>query len=315
MSYLKDVAWEFIRMLHISLGNSYYHQPQGVGKVFDVGKLCGYYNDLISKTNWKGRVDNKGIPLVTVNNTVAYHPTLIVQKALGHYDRWLLKGRDKDIKQFIMLCGWLVANQDKQGGWVLSEVVGFEDVPSKYSALTQGEAISALVRAWKETRKKKFIDCAHKAYDVLVMPVSRGGVTFYLREGVFLEEFPVHEKNTILNGWVSALFGIYDYSLVTGKGRVKRLFQRSMKTLKKHIHSYDNGYWSLYDQRGNLSSPFYHELHISQLNALWLVTRDKAFGATMNRWVSYRKNICNRHKALIIKIIQKLGNPSKVFVR
>ena len=45
------------------LGRSYWHVPQGLGRSFAPGRLCGYYNDLTAKAWWNGPVDEAGLPV------------------------------------------------------------------------------------------------------------------------------------------------------------------------------------------------------------------------------------------------------------
>jgi len=69
----------------------------------------------------------------------------------------------------------------------------------KYSAMPQGEATSALLRAWKVTNNIKFMRCAERAFNLMMTPVEEGGATYYHGGLIFLEECPGNAKNTILN--------------------------------------------------------------------------------------------------------------------
>ncbi|MFQ5772720.1 MAG: D-glucuronyl C5-epimerase family protein, partial [bacterium] len=193
---------------------SYYHIEQGVGKVFVPGLLRGYFNDLTGKRNWSGIVDKMGIPVCLLfDGSKTYFPTTIIQKALGHWDWYLLTNQKNELDEFLKICEWLIKYQNKKGGW---EIAG-ELLPgstSHFSAMPQGEAISTLVRAWQVTSDGRFLEAATKAYRLLVTPLEQGGTSNYISGELFLEELPMVPKNTILNGWIFALFGIYDFHLV-----------------------------------------------------------------------------------------------------
>ena len=107
------------RWLNLLIGNSYYHQPQNIGKLYNAHEIKGYFNDLTQKAIWYGEIDNIGIPINILidGRKKVYFATTIVQKALGHYDNWLLSKKTKHFDQFITLCDWLVDNQDDRGGW------------------------------------------------------------------------------------------------------------------------------------------------------------------------------------------------------
>lgn len=304
----------FARWVKILVGRSYYHQPQRLGKAFRPGELAGYFNDLTKKTRWVGSVDKEGIPVnILADGRRVYFPTTIVQKALGHWDEWLLTNDRAHKEEFTKLCRWLLARQDEQGGWPIWQNLGLP-TPSPYSAMTQGECISAFVRAWKLTSDPAFAEGAKRAFDLMCRPIESGGTAIIDGENFFLEEIPAVPRTSILNGWIFALFGLYDLWLATEDEDVHRLFMLSYNTLKQHLQEYDAGFWSYYDVLGHLSSPFYHDLHIYQLRALAMLDNDSVITDCLKRWIAYQRSWKNRARALLTKAIQKLWNPGEVVV-
>lgn len=304
----------FIRWVKILTGKSYYHYPQRLGKAFRKGELAGYFNDLTGKTRWTGRVDEIGIPLnVLHDGRTIYFATTIVQKSLGHWDQWLLTSNDVHKKEFLRFCYWLLARQDRNGGWPIWPELKLL-LPSPYSAMTQGECISAFLRAWKLTGDSEFLRGAKRAYDLMCRPIESGGVAIIEGQFFFLEEFPTLPRTSILNGWIFALFGLYDLWIATEDKNVGYLFNLSLKTLKHHLHEYDAGYWSYYDVKGRLSSPFYHDLHIHQLIALAMIYNDSLIVDYINRWIKYKKRLINRTKALLLKASQKIRDAEKAVI-
>jgi len=294
------------------MGKSYYHKPQKLGKVFEPGKLQGYFNDLTAKTLWTGEVDEGGVPVdVTYGGIRFQFPILIAQKALGHWDRWLMENNEKDNNEFLNLCDWLLKNQDGNAGW---DTWGPFGVPERhrYSAMAQGQALSVLSRAWKLTGDSRYERGAARAIELFLVPVQKAGVTYFKEDEVFLEESPSEPRNTILNGWIFALFGLYDYNLIRDDAEVTRFFEQSVNTLVQHLTDYDNGYWSYYDCQRCLASPFYHSLHISQLEALMLVRPEPIFGEYHRRWSAYQDSLINSSRAFIVKACQKLHEPDAV---
>jgi hypothetical protein len=300
--------------MEIILGKSYYHRPQGVGPVFKPQRLVGYFSDLTARVNFVGEVDQDGIPLnVLLDGRRVYFATTIILKALAHHDKWLIEKRNEDLDEFVKLSRWLLIAQDKQGGWNVRLFLGPGAV-SNYSALVQGEAVSLLVRAWKVTREIKFKESASKAIGLLLKPVEEGGVAFYEDNDIFLEEIPSYPRSTILNGWIFALMGLYDYWLAYQDKEVWVFFVRTLKTLEKHLKNYDCGYWSHYDVRGNIASPFYHKMHIALLEALYMVSSSPVFLYYAKKWKMYQSKFTNRLRAFIVKAYQKLKKPTPVVV-
>ena len=90
----------------------------------------------------------------------------------------------------------------------------------------------------------------------------------------------------------------------------KSLFDNYIETLEKSLIKYDTGFWSLYEQAGlkmkMLASPFYHNLHISQLKVMNLLTNKSIFQQTAERWENYKEYPINRYKAIAYKSLFKL---------
>jgi len=307
-------ARQLLRWAKMLSGHSYHHQPQKLGPAFEPGQLKGYFNDLTHKARWSGHLDAAGIPYYVLSDGRKFwFPILITQKALGHWDRWLLEADEQDKKQFLLLCDWLVEHQDQAGGWDTWRGYLGPEYP-KYSAMTQGQALSVLSRAVKLTGCSKYARCADKAAELMCRSVETGGVTYYQGDDVFLEEKPSQPRNTVLNGWIFSWFGLYDYQLLTDDARIAELMTRSLGSLAKTLFQYDSGFWSYYDLRGNISSPFYHRLHISQLEALSLVSSEPVFRDYQRRWMGYERNLLNKGRAVLLKAYQKLREPARVTV-
>ncbi|GEM90763.1 hypothetical protein ODE01S_21970 [Oceanithermus desulfurans NBRC 100063] len=299
------------------VGRSYYHMPQNLGKAFVPGWLEGYFNDLTAKTEWPGPVDNKGIPVnVAEDGKRVYFITTIVQKALGHWDMWLITKRPGEREHFLKLCDWLVENQDRQGGWSLWPQLGL-DFPSPYSAMSQGEAVSALVRAWSIAQERVYLGAASRALSVMLRTIREGGTLRTVQEGSILEEVPAQTPNGILNGWIFALFGLYDYLLVQDDSQVRSAMEETLGTLIAYLPRYSTGYWSYYDLTGILASPFYHKLHIAQLQALELAfpMQERILFQIREGWTRQLQSPVCKARAIGAKAYQKLKNPPEVVLR
>jgi len=303
--------WYWLKML---AGKSYHHKPQNLGKVFEPNKLRGYFNDLTGKILWTGEVGADGVPVNTLSNGRKFQfPISITQKALGHWDQWLMKKDEKDKREFLTLCNWLLEHQDESGGWdTWQAYLGLQY--SKYSAMTQGQGLSVLSRALKLTNDSRFRQAAEKAFDLFLIGAEEGGVTYFEGDAVFLEEAPSQPRNTVLNGWIFALFGLYDYNLAVDQARVGDIFEQSIDTLAQHLAGYDSGYWSYYDSQKRLSSYFYHRLHISQIKALSLISENPVFEEYHQRWMDFEDKFINRTRAFVVKAFQKLKEPARVTI-
>lgn len=297
----------------------YWHAPQGLGSRFARGTLGGYFNDLTAKVHWSGPVDANGVLLNRLpSGELVYFPTAVFQKSLGHWDAWLASGRRSEADRDAFLAGarWGLERQDDRGGWTAWSQLGLH-YRSPYSAMTQGEAVSLLVRAFDSTRDADFMIAARRAIDLMLLPASAGGVAREVPEGLVLEEAAQQSESTVLNGWIFSVFGLHDYLLVRRDEDVSAALDRTISALCAWLPRFEGPFWSLYDTRGTLASPFYHHLHIAQLAALEIAFPDRSatFLATRRRFERQAASRILRFRAIATKVVQKLRNPPDTILR
>jgi hypothetical protein len=182
-----------------------------------------------------------------------------------------------------------------------------------YSALAQGQGISVLVRAYQESQDSRYLEASELALASFFTSVAEGGVAFTDDAGdLWFEEYIVFPPTHILNGFLWAVWGIYDYYLATRDGSGQDLFARTVQTLLRNLDRYDLGFWSLYEQSGTrlpmVASPFYHQLHIVQLRVMHRLTGEEKFSQVADRWESYGRSRSKRTRALCYKSAFKLCN-------
>jgi hypothetical protein len=148
-------------------------------------------------------------------------------------------------------------------------------------------------------------------FETFLKNIDEGGVTCVDGQGyLWFEETIVNPPTHILNGFIWALWGIYDYALFTGNTEAKKLFDSGVHTLQENLKNFDIGFWSLYEQSGTrmkmLASPFYHSLHIVQMHVMHRLTKKDIFAEFANRWEGYRGNLIKRNLAFTYKALFKL---------
>lgn len=285
-------------------GKSVYHVDQGLGKKIQREQVAGYYNDLTQKV-LKGdeTLDEAGLPLLTHSNgNKVYMPTMIFQYGLGAFDLWLMSEKKDNAcwRKAEQCADWAVDNQLENGAWSTFYYI-YPDHP--YSAMAQGEGASLLLRIYSVSKNVKYYIAAKKAIDFMLLEVSQGGVASY-KEGLVLQEYT--ESSAILNGWIFALWGLYDFCIFDKSDKYKSALSLTISTLKSYLPRYDIGYWSLYNLDGMITSPFYHKLHISQLKAMNILFSDKIFEMYSKKFEQYLNNKFYLSRAFIVKAMQKL---------
>ena len=281
-------------------GKSISHVNQGIGTCYSKDEIMGYYNDLTEKVT----KDNPNIlvPRYHVDTgEKIYFSIGVFQYGLGAYDLYL-KTKDQLYKDKVIACAnWAVENQQDDGSWI---TFAYENPDHPYSSMAQGEGISLLIRANIVSGDERYLFAAHKAKDFMLKPIREGGTTEYEGQDVFFYEYT--EKPLVLNGWIFSIWGLYDYYKHSKDEVVRELFERSLITLKNKLLDFDIKFWSKYDNHKNICSPFYHKLHIAQLNVMYDLFGDSIYKEVAVKWELYEKSFWKRKKAFLIKALQKI---------
>ena len=298
---------------------TFWYEPPEVNPHVRPGELGEYYMPFARKADYPGEYDSGGIPMLNYHGTVGlqYNPIAIAQYGLGNYNHYRRSGSPDRQARFLNAANWLVEHleETREGTHVWNHHFDWEyRTPLKapwYSALSQGQGISLLVRAHKETSEQRYLEAANKALVAVQRGVDEGGVAYTDDKGyLWLEETIVEPPTHILNGFMWASWGIYDYYLHTGNREVFLLFNDSVRTLRDNLHMFDAGFWSLYEQSGTrmkmLASPFYHALHIVQLQVMHTLTGERVFSEYALRWSGHQQNWLKRTAALLYKGTFKL---------
>lgn len=222
--------------------------------------LGNYYIDFTDVAlNWDGPFDQEGIPLRKYGGKIGtqYQPVGIAQYALGNYERYLQTSDVKYKKTFLRQANWFCKNLAIRKISVDS-VFGVWEYKfdwNRYllkapwpSAMSQGEGISVLLRAYQLTNDQKYLECAKLALKSFEVSLKNGGVRYEDDKGfVWYEEYPADPPSHVLNGFIFALFGLYEFYKVTDDSEALNLFNQGIQTLEANLYLYDLGFWSSYD--------------------------------------------------------------------
>lgn len=282
-------------------GNSISHVDQGMGLTYSVDEIKGYYNNLTEKVTKRENLGNK-VPMSSVDTgETIYFPIEIFQYGLGAYDLYLLNNDKEMLVKVKASTDWAVDNQQKDGSWV---TFTYENPDHPYSSMAQGEGISLLLRAYLGLNDKKYLSAVKKAIEFMLLPLEQGGTTKYEGNDVYLYECT--EDPLILNGWIFSLWGIIDYCKYFDDCDIQDVLNKTLSTLERRLPDFDIGYWSMYEDGMRICSPFYHKLHIAQLNVMYDLTGKQIYKDYADRFLSYQNNGINRKRAFIKKAMQKV---------
>jgi heparosan-N-sulfate-glucuronate 5-epimerase len=298
---------------------TFWHDAPQANPGASVHRLGEYYMSFAGKADYPGHYDSTGIPMLNYHGRIGlqYNPIAIAQWGLGNYNLFCQTRNEERKKKFLAASDWLCARleSNSHGSWVWNHHFDWEyrsrlKAPWR-SALAQGQGISLLVRAYRETGATAYLEAAERAFTSFLKSTCDGGVTLTdARGNLWFEEYIVSPPTHILNGFIWTAWGVYDYFLATQSSVARDLFAQAVLTLRANLERYDLGFWSLYEQTGTLlpmvASPFYHRLHIVQLRVMHRLTGDETFTRFADKWEAYARSRAKRSRALCYKSAFKL---------
>jgi len=165
-----------------------------------------------------------------------------------------------------------------------------------YSGMTQGFAISYLLRYYKLTKDESVLPVIKKIAFVLLAPQKIGGTISKTKEGcTWIEEYPNSKKSPqVLNGYINGLIGLYEYcNFFTDDIQAKKIFSETYECLKKSLEYYDTPTWSMYNRNKKSLSNKYLRYQIFEMKHLYELFQEPLFDAQMRIWsvMSYNKFI------------------------
>jgi hypothetical protein len=255
------------------------------------GSLHYYlYSDALS---WEAlRLDSNGIPKAWYRVTGAvYWPAYIAWYGLVQLGHYLRRGDEANLSSFLKQVSWLEKNAVWRDDGAVVWPMNF-DYPNGavllkapwISAYTQGLVISALVRAWRLTKRQELLELLKNSARVFELDVRNSGVRVLLDGHILYTETPGGPLPGIIDGFMTSLVGLYDLYVETEDPTVGRLFEEGIAGLKYALPRWDyRNKWSWYDC-AYLSPPAYHNLNCLLLEVLSSLSNQSRLADYAQRW-------------------------------
>lgn len=154
-----------------------------------------------------------------------------------------------------------------------------------YSGMAQGEMLSVMIRLHHLTGKEEYFAWAHQTFLSLVrvQPLDTPWVSRVDLDGYFwIEEYTFPEgMDQTLNGFIAAVYGVYDYYVLTRDPRARLMWDACLTTLRRYLPDYRRPGMSSYYclGHGHAANAEYHRLHISMCRELARLSGDEFFVA------------------------------------
>jgi len=229
-------------------------------------------------------------------------PILQVQHALALYNEYLMH-RSKKLKILFLNCTDSLVDRLVLRGdfsvwpyyYVFSRAQMYGCKIPWVSALAQGQGISVLVRAYSLTQNEKYLLAARHSLGAFKVPMKDGGVLSVDDDNDWwYEEYACAKSKPsgVLNGFIFALLGIYDFHLMMGDKVSKQLFEEGISTLRNHLRDFDTNCpykLTYYDRQKHIVAFPYHLLHIKLVKILHDITGKEIFKIYQKKWERYKR--------------------------
>jgi hypothetical protein len=295
------------------------HARQPIGEFEPGDPQSGYYNDLsgVARSYGSPGEASAWFELLAKRRERAW-PVSILQLGIG---AWQLRREDDGWNElFRDIAEWAVIDMDGRGRFVHYQPMPHTysiDAPW-YSAMAQGQAASLLVRAAGATGREDLFAEAHRALRPLLEDDTP--LVAFEPEGPVLQEYPTDEPSHVLNGWMWALWGLYDVATAdpdnAHAAAERAAFDAGVAALVARLPQYETGNgWSRYDlyphPLTHVASPFYHSLHVAQLRAMHRIAPHAQLRETADRWGEAAARRSSRYAAVARKGAFRMLRPRR----
>lgn len=238
------------------------------------------------------------------------NPEAAFQQALGAHDRWRESGDDPLRASFLHTADWFQRDQTDRGLWRY-RFRWHRSEPPWTSALAQMRGASVMIRAWLLTSEERYRSAALAAAAPLYRHLSDGGMlATHPRAAVpYYEEYPA-EPTAVLNGFMAALFGLFELATWLNNADASRHLTAGYESLEAVLPHYLHRGWTLYDLDPaspfpNPNSPRYHRLVSDYLRVLAAISGRPALADWRDRWIAL-DTAPRRARAVVGKTLRKL---------
>ena len=241
--------------------------------------------------NYKYPADSNGIAIFEYQNKNYYHPVVIGMYIIRFIDSYQMTLNMEYIERAKLFYDKLEEIALNESGtyyfsynfdWNLHNIRGEDLFAPWYSGMAQGIVLSGLVGLYSSTNEEKYINAAdsvfqsfknfHYEYDTWTVSLDTAG--YY-----WIEEYPMQNQTHVLNGFVSGVYGLYDYYMLKKDDDSFQYLQAALTTLKHYLPDFrrpgKTSYYCLKHEHPGTSH--YHQVHTEQLYMLHKMTGDSFF--------------------------------------
>jgi hypothetical protein len=236
-------------------------------------------------------LDADSIELTVIRDSAYYHPVAMTHRCFHFLGAYLKTNDTAFVKRSEKYVAKLLTSAIRSDSAIFLPYPFDYRVHKKaalqlkapwFSAMAQGEFLSVNARLFELTGDSTYLQLARKLFRSLTF-LYRPGQPWVSRldnEGfLWLEEYPLKKPDQTLNGFIAAVYGIYDYWRITQSADAKQMYDNCLTTLKHYLPEFRRPDTLSYYCLGHhhVADAEYHALHISMFRELFRISGDSIF--------------------------------------
>jgi hypothetical protein len=239
--------------------------------------------------------DTNGIRLYKHTDNVIYdHPVLQAQYGLTMFNGYYLTTNSEYLYWAEAHAQYIIDKSVTSRGamffqypftWQKAPYPGNDLIPPPWwSGLAEGYALSLFVHLYETTGKQIYKDAADKTFAAFKLAAVDSNTPWVMEvdpEGfLWFEEYAKDPANPqyVYNGHIFAVFGAYNYWLLTGDPDAKRLVEAGITTARKYWDYIRTPGWVIrYSRKWEIWNKNYQTTVAGEFQQLWTMTGDSLF--------------------------------------
>jgi hypothetical protein len=289
----------------------YWHPHVEFQGEFLSGQIGRYPLSMDAKADYPGQLDEEGMPATFLDGRVYRLPVDVTLYGLGSHDALMATGNERYHQQLICTLRWLEGHSVRLGegiGWPNEDDKLIYGVKAPwFSAITQGLALSLLLRAHQLDSSGPWLRLAYHTWLGYRLPVEQGGFCRIVEAGCIYEEYPGPTLDCVFNGMCFALIGLWEGWRSGLIAEAEADFERGLSALRHYLPRFEHGGWSLYSLnrclgKPLLASPYYHRANALLAKIVGFMGDEAEFHTYGDRWLKTGQSLGRR-----IRISLRIG--------
>lgn len=183
-----------------------------------------------------------------------------------------------------------------------------------YSGMTQGVAVSFLLRYFELKKDSSALSLAKKMMKFMLKSEAEGGTISYTADGKpWIEEYANYPQSKgVLNGFLNGLIGLKEYLVYFPEDKhAKQIHDECYQELFRSLKNYDRSAWTSYNKNNISITRGYFFYQLMEFDHLYHLYKDERFRDEMKLWAKFIYGHDNLEKDFQYYRYQqfKYGNP------